>query len=163
MLHRPVSQLDTSVVRNVTSCAPYRAVIPGQIFNIHAAKIIQAAEGISKLITLPVPLIRHTHFFTCIITLASIVHLSYWAGLMPLTYDENLKQQIRLNTGALKSLAEAWPTATRVAKQVKGVAQEVYASRKLAASEGFWGVLSEEEMMRSIIEDEGIINGFQLT
>jgi hypothetical protein len=133
------------------------------MFNIHAAKIIQAAESISKLITLPVPLIRHTHFFTCIVTLASIVHLSYWAGLLPLSYDENLKQQIRLNTGALKQLAEAWPSATRVAKQVKGVAQEVFASRKLAASEGFWGVLSEEEMLRSIIEDEGIINGFQLT
>lgn len=163
MLHRPLSQLDTSVVRNVTSCAPFRAVAPGQIYNIHAAKIIQAAEGISKLITLPVPLIRHTHFFTCIVTLASIVHLSYWAALLPLSFDENLKQQIRLNTGALKSLAEAWPSATRVSKQVKGVAQEVFASRKLAASEGFWGALTEDEMMRSLIEDEGIISNFQLT
>jgi hypothetical protein len=151
------------VVRNVTSCAPFRAVAPGQIHNIHAAKIIQAAESVSKLITLPIPLIRHTHFFTCVITLASIVHLSYWAALLPLSYDENLKQHIRLNTGALKSLAEAWPSATRVSKQVKGVAQDVFASRKLAASEGFWGTLTEDEMMRSLIEDEGIINNFQLT
>jgi len=163
MLHRPLSQLDTSVVQNVTSCAPFRAVAPGQIYNIHAAKIIQAAESISKLIALPVPLIRHTHFFTCIITLASIVHLSYWAALLPLSYDENLKQHVRLNTGALKSLAETWPSATRVSKQVKGVAQEVFASRKLAASEGFWGTLTEDEMMRSLVEDEGIISNFQLT
>jgi len=162
MLHRPLSQLDTSVVRNVTSCAPHRAVAPGQIYNLHAAKIIQSAENISKLITLPVPLIRHTHFFTCIVTLASIVHLSYWAALLPLSYDENLKQQIQLNSGALKSLAEAWPSATRVAKQVKGVAQEVFASRKLAASEGYWGTLTDDEMMRSMIEDEGIVNTFQI-
>lgn len=147
----------------MTLCAPYRAVTPGQISNVHAAKIIQAAGSISKLITLPVSLIHHTHFFTCVITLASIVHLSYWAALLPLSCDENLKQQMRLNTGALKSLAEVWPSAAIVAKQVKGVAQEVFASRKLAASEGFWGTLSDEEMVRSMIEDEVIISGFQLT
>jgi hypothetical protein len=133
------------------------------MYNIHAAKMIQSAGYISKLITLPMPLNRHTHFFTCTVTLASIVHLSYWAALLPLSFDEDLKQQIRLDTGALKSLAEVWPSATRSFKQVKGVAQEVFASRKLAASEGYWGTLTEEEMMRSIIDDEGIINTCQLT
>ena len=125
--------------------------------------IINAADNISKLVTLPVPLIRHTHFFTCVVTLASIVHLSCWASLLPLTQDENLKQQISLNTGALKSLAEIWPSATRVGDQVKGVAQKVFASRKLAAEEGFWGNFTDDEVMRSIIEDQTIINEIQLT
>jgi hypothetical protein len=91
------------------------------------------------------------------------VHLSCWASLLPLSQDEHLKQQIRLNTGALKSLAEVWPSATRVGNQVKGVAQGVFASRKLAAEEGFWGNFSEEEIVRSMIEDEVIINGIQMT
>jgi hypothetical protein len=162
LLHRPYSQLDTTVARNVNSCAPYKHVAGGQIYNIHAAKVIAAANEISKLVTLPVPLLRHTHFFTCVITLASIVHLSCWASLLPLSQDEHLKQQIRLNTGALKTLAEVWPSATRVGVQVKGVAQDVFASRKLAAEEGYWGTFTNEEVMRSLVEDEVIINGIQL-
>lgn len=163
MLHKPHSQLDTSVVRTITSCAPFRQVPAGQSYNVHAAKIMQAAENISKLITLPVPLAKHTHFFTCVITLASIVHLSCWAALLPLSQDDNLKQQIRLNTGALKTISEVWPSAARVGFQVKGVAQEVFASRKAAADDGFWSSFTNEEMMRSIVEDEEIISGFQLT
>jgi hypothetical protein len=163
MLHRPHSQLDTSVVRDVTSCAPHRQVVGGQVYNVHAAKIIQAADNISKLITLPIPLIKHTHFFTCVITLASIVHLSCWAALLPLSQDDNLKQQIKLNTGALKTIAEVWPGASRVGFQVKGVAQEVFASRKAAADDGFWNSFTDEEMMRSTIVDKAIIDEFMFT
>jgi hypothetical protein len=107
-------------------------------------------------------LIKHTHFFTCVITLASIVHLSCWAALLPCSHDDNLKQQIRLNTGALKTLAEVWPSAQRTGQQVRGVAQEVFASRKLAAQEGFWVDFTEEEVMQSIIEDEAIFGVVQL-
>lgn len=132
------------------------------MYNIHAAKIIQASDNISKLITLPVPLIKHTHFFTCVITLASIVHLSCWAALLPLSQDENLKQQIRLNTGALKTISDVWPSAHKVQHQIKGVAQEVFTSRKAAAEEGFWNTFTDDEMLQSMIEDQAIISGFHL-
>merc|ERR1712098_578444 len=62
LLHREASELDSSVARNVTSCAPHKAVMPGPTHNVHAAKTIQAAQDISKLIQLPVPLVKHTHF-----------------------------------------------------------------------------------------------------
>jgi hypothetical protein len=163
LLHKPFSQLDTSVARNVTSCAPYRPVSGGQVYNIHAAKMMQAADRISKLITLPIPLIKHSHFFTCVITLSSIVHLSCWAALLPSSHDEHIKQQIRLTTGGLKSISEVWPSAKRVGAQVKGVAQEVYNSRQAAAAEGFWGHFTQEEVMRSMIEDESIMSELLLT
>ncbi|KAI9056079.1 hypothetical protein LZ554_001008 [Drepanopeziza brunnea f. sp. 'monogermtubi'] len=162
LLHREASELDSSVARNVTSCAPHKAVTPGVSYNIHAAKTIQAAQDISKLIQLPFPLVKHTHFFTCVVTLASIVHLSCWSCLMPLVHDDDLKQQLRLNTGALKTLWQIWPSAGKAFGQVKGVAQEIYAGKKQAAEVGFWANLSEDEVMRSMIEDRTIMEDLEL-
>jgi hypothetical protein len=162
LLHREHSELDSSVARDVTSCAPHRAVAPGQSYNVHAAKTIQAAQDVSKLIQLPVSLVKHTHFFTCVVTLASIVHLSCWSALMPLMRDDDLKQQLRLNTGALKTLWQVWPSAGMAFGQVKGVAQEIYAGKKQAAEVGFWASLTDEEVMRSMIEDRSIMEELQL-
>ncbi|PVH75515.1 hypothetical protein DL98DRAFT_498285 [Cadophora sp. DSE1049] len=162
LLHREASELDSSVARNVTSCAPHKAVMPGPTHNVHAAKTIQAAQDISKLIQLPVPLVKHTHFFTCVVTLASIVHLSCWSVLMPLMHDDDLKQQLRLNTGALKTLWQVWPAAGKAFGQVKGVAQEIYAGKKQAAEVGYWANLTEDEVMRSMIEDQSIMEDLQL-
>ena len=136
--------------------------MPGPTHNVHAAKTIQAAQDISKLIQLPVPLGKHTHFFTCVVTLASIVHLSCWSVLMPLMHDDDLKQQLRLNTGALKTLWQVWPAAGKAFGQVKGVAQEIYAGKKQAAEVGYWANLTEDEVMRSMIEDQSIMEDLQL-
>ncbi|SPO01650.1 related to Zn(II)2Cys6 transcriptional activator [Cephalotrichum gorgonifer] len=163
LLHKQHSRLDTSVARSINSCAPHEGVAGGPTDNIHAAKVIQAAKNISELIALPLPLLKHTHFFTCVITLASIVDLSCWAALLPPSQDEALKQRIRLYTGAQKAMAAVWPSAQKVQKQVKDVAQEVFSSRRLAAEEGFWNRFTEDDMMSSLAEDEIIINGFQLT
>jgi hypothetical protein len=162
LLHRELSELDSSVARNVTSCAPHKPIAAGPTYNIHAAKTIQAAQEVSKLIQLPVPLVKHSHFFTCVVTLASIVHLSCWSALMPLIHDEDLKQQLRLNTGALKTLSQVWPAAGKAFGQVKGVAQEIYAGKKQAAELGYWAELSDEEIMRSIIEDQTIMEELQM-
>lgn len=81
---------------------------------------------------------------------------------MPLTRDDDLKQQLRLNNGALKTLWQVWPAAGKAFGQVKGVAQEIYAAKKQAAEEGFWTNLSDEEVMRSMIEDQGIMEDLQL-
>ena len=136
--------------------------MPGPTHNVHAAKTIQAAQDISKLIQLPVPLVKHTHFFTCVVTLASIVHLSCWSVLMPLMHDDDLKQQLCLNTGALKTLWQVWPAAGKAFGQVKGVAQEIYAGKKQAAEVGYWANLTEDEVMRSMIEDQSIMEDLQL-
>lgn len=147
----------------MTSCAPHKEIVPGESYNIHAAKTIQAAQDISNLITLPVNLTKHTHFFTCVVSLASIVHLTCWSVLLPLTDDSDLKQQLRLSTGALKSLWQVWPSAGRAFGQVKGVAREIYSAKKQSAEVGYWTTsFTEEEVMRSMIADQAIMEDLQL-
>lgn len=162
LLHRELSELDSSVAKNVTSCAPHKHITPGENYNIHAAKTVQAAQDISRLITLPVPLVKHTHFFTCVVTLGSIVHLSCWSALMSFYQDDDLKQQLRLNTGALKTLWQVWPSAGKAFGQVKGVAQEIFTAKKHQAEIGFWSNFTNEEVMRNMIEDQTIMDELQL-
>ena len=162
LLHREFSELDSSVAKDVSSCAPYKSITPGDNYNTHASKIISSAQEISKLISLPVPLIKHTHFFTCVVTLASIVHLSCWSIMNPLIHDEDLKQQLRLNTGALKTLRQVWPAAGQAFGQVKGVASEIFSSKKLAVEAGIWTNLTNDQVMQSIIEDRSIMEELDL-
>lgn len=124
---------------------------------------MSSALSITKLIALPTPQTKHTHFFTCVLTLASIVHVSCWSAIQPLSKDEDLRQQLALHTGALKALWEVWPCAGRAWEQVRGVLREVFKARKAAAEAGFWGNFMDEEAMGSSVEDESMLDGFQLT
>ncbi|KAL3421413.1 hypothetical protein PVAG01_07858 [Phlyctema vagabunda] len=160
LLHRDHSELDFSAAQNITSCAPYHGVIPGQQYNTHAAKMIQAAQNISKLITLPVDITKHTMFFTCVVTLASIVHLSVWSVMMPMIQDGDIKQQLRLTIGTMKALWQVWPSAGLAFGQVKGVAQEIFAAKKTAAEIGTWTNFTHDEIMRNMIENERIMEVF---
>jgi hypothetical protein len=82
--------------------------------------------------------------------------------MLPLVHDDDLKQQLRLNTGALKTLWQVWPSAGKAFGQVKGVAQEIYAAKKQAAELGYWSNLTDDEVMRSMIEDQSIMDELQL-
>jgi len=147
------------VAKDITSCAPHKSIVPGESYNVHAAKTIQAAQDISKLISLPVPLAKHTHFFTCVVTLASITHLSCWSLLL---HDEDLKQQLRLNTGALKTLWQIWPSAGKAFGQVKGVAQEIFSAKKHAAEVGYWtNNFTSDEVTQYMIEDQTTMEELQ--
>lgn len=163
LLHQPLSQLDTSPAKAVNSCAPHRPVPSGESFNSHTRHTITAACEISKMITQAVPIIHHTHFFTCVITLSSIVHLSRWAQYMvePTGGDDDLRQQIRLNIGGLNKLRKVWKAAECAWGQVKGVAQEIYRQKKAhQISPAFWVGFTEEQVIRSINADEGIMSEF---
>ncbi|KAK4204396.1 hypothetical protein QBC40DRAFT_97865 [Triangularia verruculosa] len=160
MLHQPLSQLDSSPVQAVNSCAPHRPVASGDNFNAHTRHTITAACEISKMVTQAVPIIRHTHFFTCVVTLSSIVHLSKWA-LYFIEDEEDLRQQIRLNIGALNKLSKVWKAANTAWGQVKGVAQEIYREKKAhQISPAFWVGFTQEQMISSINADEGIMSEF---
>jgi hypothetical protein len=159
MLHQPLSQLDSSPARDVTSCAPYQMVRSGDTFNAHTRHIVTAAAEISKMVTYAVPITCHTHFFTCVLTLSSIVHLSKWA-LWFVQNDDDLRQQIRLNIGALNKLSSVWSAAARASGQVKGVAQEIYRSKKAAQQNNaqFWVGFTQEEIISSMAADESIMS-----
>ncbi|KAL7271926.1 hypothetical protein RUND412_005288 [Rhizina undulata] len=153
-LHRPKSHIAIALVPDDTSCTPPAqwSTSPKPIAQ-HTAKAINAANTISKLITLPCPLIKHTPFFTCVITLGAIVHLSACSWL--LTGDEGFlaKERIRLGVGALKTLEEVWSVAGCVLQQVKSVAREVFSLPAPMGSVGGGGIITEAEVMK-FIEDE---------
>lgn len=143
MLHQPHSQLDSSPARSVNACAPYRptATTGDGFFNNHTRHTVTAARALSGMVTHAVPLHHHTHFFTCVLTMAAIVHLSRWAqyyyhhqnsggGGIGTGDDDELRGQIRLCIGALSSLSAVWKAAARAGDQVKGVAREIYRAKK---------------------------------
>ena len=130
----------------------------GENFNAHTKHIITAACAISKMVTYAVPITCHTHFFTCVLTLSSIVHLSKWA-LYVLQDDDDLRQQIRLNIGALNRLSSVWKAAGRASGQVKGVAQEIYRAKKAQQSNPtMWVGFTQEEIVASVASDESIMS-----
>jgi hypothetical protein len=134
-------------------------VVPsGDAFNTHTRHTITAACEISKMVTQAVPLLSHTHFFTCVVTLSSIVHLCKWA-LYFIQDEEDLRQQVRLNIGALNKLSEVWKAAATASGQVRGVAQEIYRAKKAQQiSPAFWAGFTQQEMIASINADEGIMH-----
>lgn len=149
MLHQPHSQLDSSPARSVNACAPYRptATTGDGFFNNHTRHTVTAARALSGMVTHAVPLHHHTHFFTCVLTMAAIVHLSRWAQYYYHHHshqgngggggigigagdDDELRGQIRLCIGALGSLSTVWKAAARAGDQVRGVAREIYRAKK---------------------------------
>lgn len=151
LLHRRHADLNTSVARVVTSCTPNasEAVMSNTpntyLYNPHAAQVISATESLTHLITLPSTITLHSPFFTCSCALASIIHLSHWSFLTPLTPDDHIKQQLKLNIGALKKLAQIWPNAVMALGQVRGVAQELFQEKKLLSE--IWNTFNEEETL----------------
>ncbi|KAH6665093.1 hypothetical protein B0J14DRAFT_660776 [Halenospora varia] len=154
LLHRQHSKMDYFQVSTVTSCSDVPLNSFGsKLESFHTSKTRQAASNITQLITLPTPLIKHTHFFICGITLASVIHLSSWSGLPPMSYDDDLKQEIRMETGALKELSRVWGTARMVLAQLTIVAKKIYVSRKSPVDEALWHDFIDEDIIRSLLED----------
>ncbi|PMD46823.1 hypothetical protein L207DRAFT_629300 [Hyaloscypha variabilis F] len=154
LLYRHFSPLDGLAARTITSCTE-GSVVPAigtTLDAVHARSTIQAASNISKLITIPRPLLKHTHFFICALALSSITHLSFWATLPVMAPDQDLKQQIRMNMGALKAVASFWPSAGIGSRQVMKVAQSIYTNRKDAVSEEFWRDFIEDDFMGGLID-----------
>lgn len=164
MLHQQFSQLDSAPTQTITSCAPYQMVPAGggDLFNSHTKHTIVAASEISKLITHRVPLLSHTHFFTCVVTLSSIVHLSRWAHFWMVADDQDLREQIRLNVGALQYLSSVWSAASRAGDQVRSVAQEIYHAKKQHQNNSqYWIGFTPDAMMSSIAVDDSIISDIE--
>jgi len=153
MLHRPLSDLNYENVKEVRTCVKTGKVLGSGVYkDLHTAKAMQAAKEISKLSKLPCPLFKHTPFFNCAVTMAAVVYLSYWSFIATEGGDTFIKEQIRLNIGVLKALSEIYPIANTVLGQVKGVAQELFASRK-ALNNAWWAHVTREEILQGIIDD----------
>ncbi|KAF4345880.1 Zn(II)2Cys6 transcriptional activator [Fusarium beomiforme] len=130
LLHQPHSQLDPSSTYYIKACAPNTPAMSSDDFNSHTKRTIRAARELSKLITYRVPLLAHTHFFAYMVTLSSTIHLSRWSLAFVAPDDEDLRQNMGQNIGALVKYAEMWPMAQHLGRQVKHIAKEVYVTKK---------------------------------
>lgn len=131
MLNRPRSDLNVDDVIHIQTCvAGSMCHIAGDKRHVYTAKALSHAQSVSQLMLLPCPLNKHSPFFSCITTMASVVFLSYWSLCAVDGSDTAIREQIRLSLGTLRTLSEIWPIAGRVYGQVKMVAQELYAARK---------------------------------
>lgn len=164
MLHQPLSHLDTSAAEPIDACAapehtrsqaqaspallmispspssssPYSppSFVPSShaACDAHAARAVAAATAISDLVTHREAMLRHSHFFACVVTLSSVVHFSRWAlateffaqPAAACTTDDDIRQCIKLNIGALRALAQVWPAASNACLQVQSVARELH-------------------------------------
>lgn len=77
-----------------------------------------------------VSLLKHTHFFAYMVTLSSTIHLSRWSLAFVAQDDDDLRQSMRLNIGALLKYAVMWPMAQHMGGQVKHVAKGIYTIKK---------------------------------
>ncbi|KAF1943572.1 hypothetical protein EJ02DRAFT_131015 [Clathrospora elynae] len=153
MLHRPRSNLGFGRVEGVNICVqPGQVLLPTQTREIHTAKCLTSAENISSLIRLPGELLYHTPFFTCVVVMASVVHLSYWSFLVPDGQDDIIKQSIRLDVGTLQQYSNTWPIANVVLGQVRGVAHTLFNSKK-AMSIHLWSNIDHNDLIRNVIEE----------
>jgi hypothetical protein len=156
MLHRPRSDLSHDDVRAVTTCVGGGPMgITSNFTDMHTAKAMRAAMDICVLIKMPSPLIKHTPFFTCAIVMSAVIYLSYWSFMATKEGDHLIKEHIRLNIGSLKTYATIMPIAKTVLGQVKGVARELFQSRK-ALSNAYWAGCTREEILQTMIEEAPI-------
>jgi hypothetical protein len=153
MLHRPRSNLGFGIVENVNICVqPGQVLLPTQTREIHTAKCLTSAENINTLIKLPGQLTKHTPFFTCVVVMASVVHLSYWSFLVPDGQDDIIKQSIRIDVGTLQQYSNTWGIASVVLGQVRGVAHTLFNSKK-AMSIHLWNNIAHDDVIREVITE----------
>ncbi|MCJ1281608.1 hypothetical protein MMC26_000928 [Xylographa opegraphella] len=130
-LHRPRSDLIFTTVKDTTSCTPARRIaVPASRYAIHTAKAIEAADRIARMITLPGQLLKHTPLFTCMVTLAGVVHLSAYVINRNADQRSTIKERLSLSIGALKSVRDIWPVADSVLQRVRGAAREILTLRQ---------------------------------
>ncbi|KAF4632959.1 hypothetical protein G7Y89_g5163 [Cudoniella acicularis] len=152
LLHRHYSKRDEAVTNDMISYSDEALSIFGiEVSNLNALKTRQAASKITQLISVPIPLIKHTHFFMCGITFASTVHLCTWSALPPSSQDdEELKQEIRMGTGALKEISRVWGGAQLVLGQLTAVARKIYQEKKSPVDQLIWQEFMDEETLREL-------------
>jgi hypothetical protein len=153
MLNRPRSDLYTDEIEGITSCiGGGHLTLPSQYKEYHTANSMNAAMNICMLIKLPSPLIKHSPFFTCAITMAAVVYLAYWSFIVTEDRDKVIKEHIRLNIGSLKAMAQVMPMAKTVLSQVRGVSQEIFASKR-AIRNAYYSHVTREQILDGMIED----------
>jgi hypothetical protein len=128
-MHRCLSTCLYDPIEAVSSCAPPpppdTLPVHFQDAPMHTAKILQAAEKLTNMLTMPVSMAKHTPFSICMIATTIIGYLSACKYTLK---DEKLnlaRERIRVAMGALDAFGEVWLGAKRTATEVKTVAHHM--------------------------------------
>ncbi|KAF5610559.1 c6 zinc finger [Fusarium subglutinans] len=161
LLHQPYSQLNSILSQSNSQTDQYDSVSSVGDFNNHTKNIIQAATEISKLVAHRVSLLSHSHFFSYVVTMSSIIHLHRWAIFTP-DAENNLRQVLRLNIGALSRMSLVWSASERESSSVKSMARSIYQVKKQhRVLPQFWISMTHDEAMDKIAADDAMIHEFE--
>jgi hypothetical protein len=87
--------------------------------------MVDAADTLSRMISLSPSLLLHTPFFICAIALQALIHLGAYSLPLWQLRQPLIKQQVHMGIGALKRLGEVWDMANIILKEVKAGAKGV--------------------------------------
>ena len=125
LLHRPRSHLVFIPKPYQTACSQTELIrTPVMPYATHTSKALHAANEISKMTSLRVPLSVHTPCFICAISKAAIVHLPAYSLETNPQDAATIKERLQLAINALNTMGEFWPMAKMVKMQVAQYARE---------------------------------------
>ncbi|PLB43622.1 hypothetical protein P170DRAFT_58472 [Aspergillus steynii IBT 23096] len=91
---------------------------------IHTAKVLAAATGLSKLASLSSSVVGHTPFFVCTLILSAIIQLAVLSIEVPHTTSA-VRPYLGLNIGTLKAMRSLWAIAAVSMERIRNVTKEV--------------------------------------
>lgn len=129
-IHRPLSTCVFSPIEAISSCAPppppeRLAPVYCRDAPLHTAKILQAIERLTNMLTLPTSIGVWSPFIICIIATTTIAHLSACKFVLKGEQLTVARERIRVAMGALESFAEVWPGGKRTVREIKTIAREL--------------------------------------
>jgi Fungal Zn(2)-Cys(6) binuclear cluster domain/Fungal specific transcription factor domain len=157
LLHRPRSSLTSLGNPYETVCSngdfPTAPILSRAT---HTSKAIRAANEISKMTSIRVPLSVHTPCFTCAMSKAAMVHLPAYTLETSLVAARTIKERLQLAISALTTMGEAWPMAKMVKVQVSQYAREVLTIPRTPASEALMGFSIQQNELTAFNDDSWV-------
>jgi len=154
LLHRPRSSLtslgnpyETVCSQGDLSTAP---VLPR---TTHTSKAIRAANEISKMTSMRVPLSVHSPCFTCAISKAAMVHLPAYTLETSQLAASTIQERLRLAVSALNKMGDVWPMAKMVKVQVSQYAREVLTIPRSPECEAVIGFCIQQNDLAAFQDD----------
>jgi hypothetical protein len=105
----------------------YPTVLQFSSFDIldpYTTKLVQAADRLSNLLTLPSPVKRHSPFLIHGLFMSVLVHTAACVMSNSPQSEESFKVRVQLAVGVLNRVSESWPLASGVKQQLLTIYRE---------------------------------------
>lgn len=126
-LYRPRSALARVPFDSRITYGLYPTILQFSSFDIldpYTKKLVQAADRLSNLLTLPSPVKRHSPFLINGLSMSVLVHTAACVMSNSRQSEESFKVRVQLAVGVLNRLSESWPLASSVKQQLLTIYRE---------------------------------------